>query len=173
MGQVYSNDGLRQIVLGARAQKANAALVQNTATNLFTVSGGLVAVTAVVGVVSSAIANTASLSVKLQHTPTGGSAGDLSGATVITADAVGTFYSLTSGVPTDLLSVASVSAIGGTPVAASEVPSVTFVGVLWRPIILPAGTLSMLCSNHSPGTGKIDWTMTWAPFSGAGNVAAA
>lgn len=173
MGQVYSNDGLRQICLGARTQKANAALTQNAATNLFTVAGGLVAVTGVIGVVSSVIANTASLAVKLQHTPSGGSAGDLCGSTVIQADAVGTFYSLTSAVPTDLLSVASVSSIGGTPVAASEVPSVTYVGMLWRPIVLPIGTLSMLCSNHSPGTGKVDWTMTWVPLTGSGNVTAA
>ncbi|MEV0618547.1 hypothetical protein AB0I81_34830 [Nonomuraea sp. NPDC050404] len=172
MSVLIQGNQVRAIALGVKVSKSSG-LTQNAGTNLFTVAGGLVAVTALVGRVTTAIPNTASLTMKLQHTPSGGAAADLSGATGITNDAVGTLYSLTSAVATDLLSIQSVSAIGGTPVAASEAPSVTFVHTLWRPVILPAGTLSALCSNHTPGSGVISWGLTYVPFDDGASVSAA
>lgn len=162
---------LRAIALGVRVEKT-ATLVQNSGVNLFTVSGGLVAVTALVGTVTTAIANTASLTIKLQHTPTSGSAGDLCGATEITNDSVGTIYSLTSAVATDLLSIQSVTDIT-TPTAAAETPTVTYAHLLWRPIVLPAGTLSVLTSNHDPGPGAIRWRLTYVPLDDGAAVEAA
>jgi len=171
MSVFIQGDQLRGITLGNRVAKTGT-LVINAGTNLFTVAGGLVVVTSLVGVVSTIVANTASLTMKLQHTPTSGSAGDLSGATVITNDAVGTIYSLTSGVATDLLSVQSVSSIGGTPVAASEAPSVTYAPLLFRPIVLPSGVLRMLSSNHDPGTGAVAWRLTYVPLDTGASVVA-
>lgn len=173
MSTLIQGDQIRSLLLGVRVAKSATTLVQNTGTNLFTVSGGMVAITSVIGRVTTAVANTASLTAKLQYTPSGGAAADLCAATGITNDAVGSFYSLTSGVATDLLSVQSVSAIGGTPVAASEVPNVTFAHILWRPIVVPAGALSVLVSNHSPGTGAVKWDLTYIPYDNGSAVAAA
>lgn len=166
---------VRSIALGIKVSKS-AGLTQNAGTNLFTVSGGLVAVTALVGRVTTAVAGTASLTMKLQHTPSGGSAGDLCAATGITSDAAGTLYSLVSGVATDLLSVQSVSTLAesdGSQVPASEVPTVTFAQLLRQPIVLPAGTVSALCSNHSPGSAAIAWSLVYVPFDDGASVAAA
>jgi hypothetical protein len=160
-------------MFGLRVQRGPTTLVQNTGTDLFTVTGGKVVITGIIGEVTTLIANTASLAIRLQHTPSGGSAADLSGATVVTADAVGTLYSLTSGVATDLLSVQSVSAIGGTPVAASEIPNVTFTHLLWRSIVVRAGTVRVLVSNHDPGSGAVKWTMLYAPLDDGAVAAAA
>lgn len=176
MSVLIQGDQLRALLLGVRVARGATGLVQNDAVDLFTVSGGKVVLTSLIGVVSTAIANTASLTMKLQHTPSGGSAGDLCGATVIQNDSVGTIYSLVSGVATDLLSIQSVSTLkeaDGTQVAASEVPTVTFAQILRNPIVLPAGTIQVLCSNHDPGTGAVAWTATYIPYDNGAAVKAA
>lgn len=173
MSTLISGDQLRALMMGIRAQRGATAFVQNAAVNLFTITGGKAAITGIIGEVTTALANTASMTAKLQYTPSGGSAADLTGATGITADAIGTLYSMTSGVATDLLNVQSVSSIGGTPVAASEVPNVTFAHLLWRPIVVRAGTLSVLLSNHDPGTGAAKWTLLYVPIDDGITVAAA
>ncbi len=172
MGQQVSGTALRLNVLGNSVTKTHAPTT-NVLNPIFTISGGLVAVTSIVGEVTVAIPNTASLTIKLQATPSGGAAADLCGATGITNDALGNLYGLTSLVPTDLLSVSSVSAIGGTPVAASEVPSVTYVGMLWRPVILRAGSIGVLVSNHVITPGAIKWYLNYVPLGDGASVAAA
>lgn len=171
MSNRYKSRVVRESALGLTVTK-QITPVTNVYNSLFTITGGLIAVTALVGEVTTIIANTASLTAKLQATPSGGSAGDLCAATGITNDAVGTLYSLTSTVATDLMNVQSVSAIGGTPVAASEVPNVTYCPILWRPIVLRAGTVGLTISNHAI-TGAIKWYMTYAPLVPGASVAAA
>ena len=171
MGNSLNGKALRQGILGNYATKQHTPIT-NSLNALFTISGGLVAVTCLVGEVTTAIANTASLTAKLQATPTGGSAGDLCAATGITNDAAGTLYGLTSGVAADLMSVQSVSSIGGTPVAASEVPNVTFVPMLWNPLILRAGSIGLLISNHAI-TGAIKWHITYVPIEANAAIVAA
>jgi len=169
---LIQGDQIRALMLGIRATRGPTTLVQNTGTSLFTVAAGKVALTGVIGEVTTAVANTASLTAKLQFTPSGGSAADLCAATGITADVAGTLYSLTSGVVTDLLSIQSVSVLGVTPVLAAEVPSVTFAHLLWRPIVVRAGALSILVSNHDPGTGAVKWLLTYIPLDDGASVAA-
>lgn len=164
---------ISRLVLGQRVEKT-AAFTQNAGTDLFKVEGGLVAVTAIVGVVTTAVANTASLTAKLQHTPTAGSASDLCGATGITNDGVGTIYSLVSGLATDLLSIQSISEFNdSTPHPAAETPGVTFAQLLRQPIALPPGTTRVLTSNHDPGSGTCRWIMTYVPLDLGASVAAA
>ncbi|GIH23009.1 hypothetical protein Aph01nite_13190 [Acrocarpospora phusangensis] len=164
MSALIKNNEMRSVLLGRRAAKT-AGFTQNAGTDLFAVTGGRVILTSLVGQVSTVIPNTASLTIKLQHTPSGGSAGDLSAATVITADAVGTFYSLTTGIAADLLSEQSP--------AGSEAPTVTFAPLLHVPLILPVGVLRVLCSDHAPGAGAVQWTATWFGYDGASKLAAA
>jgi len=173
MSTLITGDQIRALMFGLRAQKGPATLVQNAAVNLFTITGGKFAITGIIGEVTTAIANTASLTAKVQYTPSGGVAADLCGATVITADVVGTLYGVTSGIATDLLSIQSASETNDvTPHAAAEVPNVTFVHMLWRPIVVRAGTLSVLCSNHDPGTGAVKWTLTGIPIDDGAVLAA-
>lgn len=172
MGNAQSGKAIREGALGLYAVKS-LTVVTNVLNPIFTVTGGLIQVEALVGEVTTAIPNTASLTIKLQATPSGGAAADLCAATGITNDAVGSLYSLSSAVATDLLSVQSVSAIGGTPVAASEVPSVTYAPGLFKPVILRAGSIGVLCSNHTVTPGVIKWHIAYVPIEPNARVAAA
>lgn len=165
MGQLLPLKPLALGKFGAFVHKSAHTLTQNDATDIYTVSGGLVAVTSLTGVVTTAIPGTASLTIKLQHTPSGGSAGDLTAATGITSDAVGTLYGWTFGIAAELLSQQSG--------AGTEAPSPTFVKTLDVPVILPAGALSVLCSDHDPGSGAIRWVLTYLPVEDGAVVTAA
>lgn len=147
----------RLAVLGSRATQSAAALVQNDATDLFTVAGGDVLVTCVYGKVSTVIGANA-ITVKLQYTKTGGSAVDLTGATTVTSDAVGTFW-----VPT----FEPGDTMGAYAVDGSDVPNVTFgiMGVLGRGWILPAGAMTLLSSNADPDGGAADWNIFYVPLA--------
>lgn len=154
----------RLSVLGSRATQAEAALVQNDSTDLFTVGTGLVLVTCIVGEVSTVIGANA-ITVKLQYTKTGGSAVDLCAATTITSDAVGTLYTPTFD-PGDTLSVQS---LGG-----ADVPSVTFanVGLAGKGWILPAGAMTLLSSDADPDGGEIDWNIFYVPIESGAAITA-
>lgn len=170
MSVLIQGDQMRALLMGVRVSRATATIPQSTSETIFTVSGGRVAITSVVGEVTTVIGST-SVNFNLTYTPSGGSAADLVAATSCTSDAVGTLYSLTSGVATDLLSIQSVSAIGGTPVAASEVPNVTYAHLLWRPIIVRAGDMKFKTSAST--TGAVKWDITYIPFDNGASVAAA
>lgn len=169
MSVLIQGDQIRSLLMGVAVTKSLTA-PQNTSTALFNVTGGKVAVTSVVGEVTTVIGAT-TVNYNLTYTPSGGAAADLCAATVCTSDAVGTLYSLVSGVATDLLSIQSVSAIGGTPVAASEAPNVTYAHMLWRPMVVRAGALNWKTSAST--TGVVAWTLTYIPIDNGASVAAA
>lgn len=170
MANFVGNDQIRQLRFGRKVARATATIPQTTSAAIFTVTGGRIAITSVVGEVTTVIGGTA-VNFNLTYTPSGGSAADLCAATVCTSDAVGTLYTLTSGVATDLLSVQGVSAIGGTPVAAAEAPNVTFAHLLWRPILVRAGALNFKTSAST--TGAVKWDITYIPFDDGASVVAA
>jgi hypothetical protein len=147
--------GIRQIHLGSYATKAGVTIT-NSSQSIFTVSGGLVLVTSLVGIVTTVIGGAANLN--LTHTPTGGAAGDVAQATAIDADAVGTIYTV-SGVAADLVSAVS-----------AATPSVTY-GFASGKFVLPAGSLKQKTSAVQ--TGAIAWHITYVPIeSGAALTAA-
>lgn len=170
MSTLIHGSEVRAITHGILVSRATATIPQSTSETLFNVTGGRVLITSVLGEVTTAIGAT-SVNFNLTYTPTGGSAADLCAATACTSDAVGTLYSLTSAVATDLLSVQSVSAIGGTPVAADEAPNVTFAHSLWRPIFVRAGALKFKTSAST--TGSVKWDLTYIPFDDGAAVAVA
>lgn len=153
------------INLGFRVDDAAAALVQNDSVNLFTVSGGLVLVRALIGEVTTVIGANA-ISVNYRFTKTGGSAVAISGPTVVTSDAVGTLYGIT-GVAVDLLSAQKV---GGT-----EIPLTTYLNLFpsSQGIVLPAGTLSILSTNADPDGGALKHSLWYIPLDDGASVAAA
>ena len=152
-------------VAGITVARPATTLVQNTEVDLYSISGGLILVTGLVGVVTTAIPNTASLTVKLTYTPTGGSVADLTAATGITDDAVGTLYSWSYVDGDELISQL-------TP-AGTEVPSVNFAPALSPGAYLRAGVIGITVSNHDPTTGAIKWFMTYVPIETGASVALA
>lgn len=161
MSTVINGDQLRALVLGMRVQTAAVTNPQTASTDIFTVTGGLVLITSLVGVVTTVQGGTAN-SFNLTYTNSGGSAADIAAATVCTSDAAGTIYTIT-GVAADLLSAQK---IGGT-----EVPTVTYgTQMVNGGIIVPAGTMQLKASGNN--TGATQWTLTYVPIDLGASVAA-
>jgi len=141
--------------LGTRVYRvADVDVPLNAWRNIFTVSNGLVLMTMLVGertiIQAGGVSN-----LDLQSDPTvAGAAVALCAPTVITADGVGTLYTIT-GVPGD----GCYAAIGGVPGGMSGgLAAQGFHG--W--IILP-GTVEWR-ESAGAGTGAIQWTMFYVPI---------
>lgn len=149
-------------VLGEVVTKSATVLVTNSANALFTINTGLVAVTGLFGYVTVAVANTASLTAKFTYTPSGGSVADLTAATGITDDAIGTIYSWSYPDGDELISQLTE---GGT-----EVPSVNFAPLLNPAAILKPGAITLTVSNHDPGSGAVKWFCSYVPIEPGASV---
>lgn len=162
MSVIINGSEVRAIALGIRVKTASVTNPQTASTNIFTVTGGKVLITSLVGEVTTVQGATAN-SFNLTYTKSGGSAADISAATVCTSDALGTLYTIT-GVAADILSAQKV---GGT-----EVPNVTFAkaNVDGAGIIVPAGTMQLKASGSN--TGATTWTLTYVPIDDGAAVAA-
>ncbi|MGW4525180.1 hypothetical protein [Amycolatopsis sp. NPDC004378] len=144
---------LRKLLFGQKIDRAAAALPQSAAGTLFTVTGGRVAVTSIVGQVTTAIQAQAN-NTKLQSVPAVGSAVDLCAVLDITADEVGCLYGITG-----LFSDAMVGANAG----ASVLPR--------NSLIIPVGAIKLNCAASS--TGAVKWSLTYVPLDSGASVAAA
>lgn len=164
MSVIIQGSQLRQITLGVKVEKGPVTNPQTASTNIFTVTGGKVAITSLVGEVTTVQGATVN-SLNLTYTPSGGVAADLAAATVCTSDAVGTYYTIT-GVAADLMSAQKV---GGT-----EVPSVTYAPTptfLTGPLTVGAGSMQLKASANNTGATK--WTLTYIPLEDGASVVAA
>lgn len=84
----------------------------DSAVDMFTVANGLILVTSLVGIVTTAIGDTIA-TLKLQADPVAtGSTVDLCAAVAVTSDIVGTLYSIT-GTAGDNIEIGSIGAVGG------------------------------------------------------------
>lgn len=142
--------------LGRVVERATAALPQTTASALFTVATGRVIVTSIIGEVTTVIQTQADAT-KLTFDPTdAGATQDLCATLDITADAVGTMYSIT-----------------GTPATALQ-DALNFVPsskMLAQPVILKPGSILLDCAASN--TGSVKWTLTYWPLDTGATVAAA
>lgn len=164
MSTIIQGNELRQIGLGIRVEKTAFTLPQTASTNIFTVTGGRVMITSLVGIVTTVLGATAT-NLNLTYTPSGGAAADISAATVCTSDAVGTYYTIT-GVAADLLSAQKV---GGT-----EVPTVTWAPTptfLTGSLVFGAGSMQLKSSANN--TGATAWVITYVPLDNGAAVVAA
>lgn len=163
MSVIISGDQLRTILLGTRVEKAAFTLPASTSTAMFTVAGGRVIITSLVGEVTTVIqAQACNLNVTID--PDGaGAAADLVAATEINADAVGTFYTV-SGVQADLLGSQT---NGGTQVPTHALARVTPGGGF----MVPEG--SILLKTSATNTGATAWTLTYIPYDNGATVVAA
>lgn len=157
MSQLNPNAAFAQGILGVRTERATATLPQTAASAIFTIgTGGRVAITALWGEVTTVIQTQADAT-KLTYDPTAaGATQDLCGTLDITADAVGTIYSIT-----------------GTPATALQ-DSLNFVPsskMLAQPLILKPGQILLDCAASN--TGNVKWTCTWVPLDDGATVTAA
>ena len=156
MSVLIQGDQLRSLLCGVKVQRATAALPQTSTSTLFTVSGGKVLITSLIGEVTTVIQTQAD-NTKLTFDPTdAGATQDLCAVLDITADAVGTMYSIT-GTP----ATAMQDALNFLP--SSKVPA--------QPIVLKPGSILLDCAASN--TGSVKWDLCYIPLDNGASVAAA
>lgn len=129
---------------GNTVSKATAALPQTTTGTLFTVTGGRVLLTSIVGEVTTVIQTQAN-NMKLVATPTTGTAVDICAVLDVSAKEAGCLFGITG-----LFSDALVGANAGATVTQRN------------PVVLPIGTLKLSCSASN--TGNVKWICTYIPL---------
>lgn len=138
---------------GARVAGTAKTLAATGTGTLFTVAGGKVMITSIVGEVTTVIQTQAN-AVKLVATPTVGSVNNLSGTVESSAAAVGSLLSAT-GLAGDNL----VLSTGGG------------VSNLRNPITVAIGTIGL--NTAATNTGAIKWTLTYVALDDGATVVAA
>lgn len=143
----------RKALFGLRVSRATAALPQTTQSALFTVTGGRILLTSIVGQVTTVIQTQANAT-KLVSNPTTGTDVDLCGTLDITADQVGCLYGITG-----TLATAMVGANAGATVVQTNA------------LVIPVGTIDLSCAASS--TGSVSWVITYVPLDDGASVSAA
>lgn len=153
MSALNNNAALTLGILGATVTRAAANLPQTATGAIFNVTGGRVAVTAIVGIVTTNVQAQAN-SVKLVATPTTGTVNDLSAGVDINGLAAGGMVS-----PTGLAGDALVKSTGGG------------VSGQRNPIIVAPGAIGL--SAAASNTGQMRWIITYVPLETGATVTAA
>lgn len=144
---------LRLARFGRKVDRATATLPQTTQAALFTVSGGRVAITSIVGEVTTVIQTQAN-NTKLVSNPTVGTDVDLCAVLDISAKEVGTLFGITG---------TFANAMVGANAGATALPD--------REVVVAAGTIDLNCAASN--TGSVKWSITYIPIDDGASVAAA
>ena len=152
MSVLIQADQLRLINLGQRVNKGATTVPQNALAALFTIATGRVAITGIVGEVTTIIGGTTP-ALKLVANPTVGADSDIVTAVAITADAVGNQY--------------GVQTVGGALVVLESVAPMS-----QEYLVLKPGTLDMHVSA-ADATGAIKWSAFWVPLDDGATLVAA
>lgn len=152
MSVIMSGSQLRDILFGRRVEKAYPTLAVETK-SLFTVAGGKVLLTSIVGEVTTAI--TVAGTSKLQHNPTVGTTKDLCAATDLgTTDTPAGNLVGFQGLTGDSI----LTGPGAAP-------------TLKQPIVLTAGVIEQV--NATGADGGITWVLTYVPLDDGASIVAA
>lgn len=155
MGVLYDGAGFRKMQLGIMVERATATLPQKTAEALFNVVGGRVAITQIVGQVTTAIQAQAN-NTKLTANPTTGTAVDMCAVLDIASDEVGTLYGI-SGTISDNDALIGINA--------------GLVPAQLRDVIVNVGSIDLSCAASS--TGSVKWVLFYYPIDDGAYVEAA
>lgn len=153
---VNTNASMFQVgksVFGARVDRATATLPQTTQSALFTVAGGRVVITGIVGEVTTVIQNQAN-NTKIVSNPTTGTDVDLCAVLSTANKEVGTLFGITGTFAT-----AMVGANAGAGVMCSI------------PVVVPPGTIDLSCAASN--TGSVKWSIYYLPLDDGATVVAA
>lgn len=137
--------------LGFRVTRAAAALPQTSQHALFTITGGRVLLTELVGEVTVTIQTQADAT-KVVFNPTVGADQDLSGTLDITADAVGTVYGIAGN-------AFNTAMLGAGPAKPGQV----------APVVLGNGSIDLNCAASN--TGQVKWTAYYIPIDPGARLA--
>lgn len=160
MSVLNPNAAFTKGILGTPVSKATGTVANGT-TSLFTIAGGQVVITSLVGRVTTVIGSTVS-NAKLVFNPTAaGTSVDMCTAVAITSDAVAQTYTFATTHST---------AAPGALIVAGDVGWAS--GVLAFPDILNAGVIEQNLSADPVG-GAITWTVTWIPLDEGATLVAA
>jgi hypothetical protein len=151
-----SRDVFTTIGLGFRASKASAVLPQTTTQNIFTIAGGRVMVTALIGQFTAAASGTAS-NLKVTSTPSVGTAVDVAANLAIANFELGAI----------LIVEGDGTAIIGTATGSGFAPALNAL-----PFVLPAGVLNIETSGSNT-TGATKWDIWYFPLDDGASVASA
>lgn len=153
MSNSIRSTAFRDLVFGLKVDKATAVLPATAYGALFTVSGGRVLVTGLVGEFTVAADATAT-TVKVTGTPTTGTAVDWTSATAVTSKEIGAQMTLPAAAGSAL--VVSNGGAGGQL-------------QLKSPFVAAIGTIGITTSATNAGSAK--WTIFYVPLDSAGVVA--
>jgi hypothetical protein len=155
MTTVIQDASLRQLDFGRQVIRTTSSLPASTDLTIFTVAGGRVVLTSLVGQVTTVIQAQAN-AIKIKSVPTTGTTKDISGTLDINAYEVGALISLDG--------TALSTALSGTNAGAALI--CTRAGIL-----IPVGSIEL--NTAATNTGAIQWTCTYVPYdTGAGITAA-
>lgn len=149
---------MRALLFGVQVLRATAALPQSAAGSLFTVTGGRILLTGILGEVTTIIQNQVN-NTKLQSVPTTGTTVDLCATTDIANLEVGGFLGLAPDVDASPFGNALTKQSAGATLYGSV------------PIVVPVGAIKLSCSASN--TGSVKWAMTYIPLDDGATVAAA
>lgn len=138
---------------GARVDRATATLPASTLGNLYTVAGGRVMVSLLIGQVTTVIQSQAT-TIKVTSTPTTGSAVDLSGTVDCNGLEVG-----------GLLTV-----IGTFATALGKQNAGGAQGLNLSPIVVPAGSIGI--TTGATSSGSIKWSIFYHPLDDGAYIVA-
>jgi hypothetical protein len=153
MGVLNNGSAYRLNKLGIKVDRATATLPQTAAAAIFNVTGGRVAITQIVGEVTTAIQNQAN-NTKITSAATTGTAVDLCTVLSIANDEVGCLYGIT-GLNSDAM-------LG---INAGALPAQT------RDVIVPIGSINLDCAASN--TGSVKWSIFYYPIDDGAAVTAA
>ena len=140
-----------------RVEKAAANLPQSTQAAIFNINSGRVEIIQLLGEVTTVIETQAN-NTKLISNPTVGADVDICGTNDITADAVGTIYSITNDFSDAMVATTS-GAVETSPTANSKNP------------IVAAGTLDLDCAASN--TGQTKWVILYRAIDSGATVTSA
>jgi hypothetical protein len=158
MSVIVQGYQLRELMLGVQVTKSYTLPGSAHTDTLFTVAGGLVAITGLVGQVTTLIGSTATTLALGLGTPGVGGTLDTDGigtATAVTSQEVGT-----------LIGVQASSGLGGAVVVGSLAGSGAFFAT---PIVLNSATLTATTSANA-GAGVIKWYVHYIPIDTGATV---
>jgi len=148
-----------QTILGIRVDRATATLPKSTNGALFTIAGGLVLMTAIIGEVTTIIEVQANVT-KLTSYPTAAAAADTDLCTTLDIGAA---------TPCNVGEILSITGTPGDAMVADGVGSVQTM--LPKGVVLQEGTLDLDCG--ATNTGNIKWSIWYMPLEKGGYVVAA
>lgn len=137
---------------GQRVDKAAGLLPQTTTATLFTVAGGRVLITSVVGNVTVATGATAT-NLKLTSTPTAGTAVDFATNVSVASKEAGSHL---------LANLVTIGALTVVNAGAAVVPGGS------SGLLVPPGVISW--TTDANNTGQIKWSLTYIPFDDGSTV---